>query len=79
MYIKIDEFLKTLAGFVLLFVGFILTIVSLFIFASEFNSSSFISIIGSFILIMLSIMVFRFGLILTDTDDWFNAIINRIS
>ena len=79
MYIKFDEFLKTLAGFVLLFVGFILTIVSLFIFASEFNSSSFISIIGSFILIILSVMVFRFGLILTDMDDWFNNIANHFS
>ena len=79
MYIKFDEFLKTLAGFVLLFVGFILTIVSLFIFASEFNSSSIFSIIGSFILIMLSVMVFKFGLLLTDTDDWFNNVINKIS
>jgi uncharacterized Tic20 family protein len=79
MYIKIDELLKTLAGFVFLFVGFILTIVSLFIFASEFNSSSIISIIGSFILILLSVMVFKFGLLLTNTDDWFNNIINRLS
>ena len=79
MYINFDAFLNTLAGFMLLFVGFISTIVSLFIFASEFNSSSIISIIGSFILILLSVMVFKFGLLLTDTEEWFNNIINRIS